>query len=80
MNATLELSVECGSSEQAWSLQSVLAPDNRSAPKDQAISSEVVGKTLRLVIRSPRAASCISSGLSILNDVRLFQEIWSLTA
>jgi hypothetical protein len=80
VKALLELSVDCATPAEARSLQAVLAPDNKSAPKDQTLSSEVEGTRLRIAIRSDRVAGCISSGLSILTDVRLFQEVWSLTA
>jgi hypothetical protein len=80
MNLTLELVFICATDEEARSLESALAPDNKSVPKDQTFSSELEGRSLRFRIDSPRASSCISSAIGILADARLFQEVWALTA
>jgi len=80
MSLTLELLITCRSAEEAASLQRVLAPDNRAVPKDQTFSSRAHGRTLRFSISSARFSGCFSSGISILTDVRLFQDVWSTTA
>jgi hypothetical protein len=76
----LELTITCGSPEEAVSLQTALSPDNKSVPKDQSFSSRTEGRDLSFLIRSPKVSGCISSALSILTDARLFQDVWSLTA
>jgi hypothetical protein len=80
MILTLELTIVCGSPEEAVSLQTVLSPDNKSVPKGQSFSSSTDGRTLSFLISSPKVSGCVSSALSILTDARLFQDVWSLTA
>ncbi len=80
MKLTLELIIVCGSPQEALSLQETLAPDNKSVPKDQSFSSAADGRDLRFLISSARPSGCLSSASSILTDVGLFQDVWSLTA
>lgn len=80
MKLTLELVIVCNTPKEAFSLQSVLAPDNKSVPKDQSFSSSTYGKNLRFLISSARVSGCLSSAASILTDAKLFQDVWSLTA
>lgn len=80
MNLVIELVFECGSEEEAEALDAVLAPDNRSIPKDQEFASRRDGPNLSFRISSERASGCVSSALGLLSDARLFQEVWTATS
>lgn len=80
MILTLELTIRCGSPEEAVSLQTALSPDNKSVPKDQSFSTRTDGRELSFLISSSKVSGCVSSALSILTDFGLFQDVWSLTA
>lgn len=80
MKLTVELVITCDTPEEARSLQDVLAPDNKSVPKDQSFSSRADGEKLRFQIGSAKVSGCLSSAASILADTMLFQDVWSLTA
>ena len=80
MKLTLELTIQCASEDAARSLERVLAPDNKSVPKDQVLTKALDGDTLRFAISSTRASSCVSSALGILADAKLFAEVWVATA
>jgi len=80
MKLTVELVFECAGEREATSLRSTLSPDNKSMPKDQRLTVEQTGRTLRFIIESPRPVAGLSSALSLLSDAKLFQEIWTIAS
>ena len=80
MNLTVEIVLDCTGEREARSLKATLSPDNKSVPKDQRLTVERRGRTLRFVIESPRPASCLSSAQSLLSDAKLFQDIWPIAS
>ncbi len=80
MKLTVELVFECAGEREADSLRATLSPDNKSVPKDQRLTVEQSGRTLRFIIESPRPAAGLSSALSLLSDAKLFQEIWTIAS
>ena len=80
MMLTVELVFECAGEREARSLKATLSPDNKSVPKDQRLTVEQSGRTLRFVIESARPAAGLSSAQSLLSDAMLFQEIWTLAS
>jgi hypothetical protein len=80
VSVAIELTVECEDEEAAGSLGQTLAPDNRYFPKDQRFESSRRGRTLRFVISSPRARPGLSTATSLLEDIKLFRDVWLETA
>ena len=80
MMLTVEIVFECAGEREARSLRTTLSPDNKSVPKDQRLTVEQIGSTLRFFIESARPAAGLSSALSLLSDAKLFQEIWTLAS
>ena len=80
MKLTVELVFVCAGEREARSLRTTLSPDNKSAPKDQKLSVEVSGRTLRINIESARPAAGLTSALSVLSDAGLFQDVWTLAS
>ncbi len=80
MKLTVELIFVCAGEREARSLKATLSPDNKSVPRDQRLSVELSGRTLRFVIESARPAAGLSSALSLLSDAKLFQDVWTLAS
>jgi hypothetical protein len=64
----------------AKKLMTVLSPDNRMFPSDQRFTSELKGRKLVFEADSERPLSVVTTIESILSDVGLFQEIWTLSS
>jgi len=79
MRLELELTVECEDERTAMSLDQALAPDNRYFPKDMKFGMSRRGRALKFAISSPRLRPGLSTLTGLVEDVRLFGEIWSGT-
>ena len=79
MRVEFELTVECEDARTAESLDKALAPDNRYFPKDMKFGSSRRGRALRFEISSPRLRPGLSTVTGLVEDVRLFGDVWSQT-
>ena len=61
------------------SLRSVLAPDNVGIPRGTRLSMEVRGSSLAFDVESESASTALSTVLSLLRDITLFEEVWLLS-
>ena len=78
MRAVFQLAIVCMDAKTAKKLLEVLEPDNRAFPKTQRFTSERKGRRLIFLVESNRTMSLLSTLESILADVGLFQDVWSL--
>lgn len=79
MNTTTELRIVCEDTGVCESLASVLAPDNRRAPRGLTIAMKRDGRTLTVTMNSDLPSAAVSGQASVLRDATLFQEIWLLS-
>jgi len=77
---TVEMTVDCRDAKAAAALEKTLAPDNRYFPKDQGFDSSRRGRELSFSISSPRIRPGLSTATSLLDDVKLFRDVWLETA
>lgn len=79
MKSSVRLSVVCASAAVARSLESVLAPDNASAPAGVSFSASRRGRALAFAATSGRPRSAVTTMQSVVTDVALFREIWLIS-
>jgi hypothetical protein len=79
MKTEVILSVACSTVAVRESLESVLAPDNAGGPEGMRFSSKRKGTSLEFVVRSESPSSAISTAISLLRDISLYQEVWLLS-
>jgi hypothetical protein len=79
LRAAVELRVGCSREEARRALQSVLAPDNKDAPRGLAISMKGRGRALTFTAESDSAATSLSTAMAVLGDIGLFQKVWLLS-
>jgi hypothetical protein len=80
MSSRASLKVQCRDRGTALRLASVLLPDNGHLPNDQSLMMQERGRALNFEILSPRAGSLLSSAISLITDVGLFQEVSLLSS
>lgn len=80
MRAFVMVTISCADAATSRSLERVLAPDNRGAPKDMRLRMRREGSKVGFAITSPSPSSALSTAASLLSDVSLFQEVWLLSA
>ena len=79
MTTSAVLKVECSSEAACASLDSVLAPDNEGAPSGLVLKSLRNGKSLEFTVTADRPSRVIATGVALLRDAGLFQEVWLLS-
>ena len=78
MNATVKLTITCSNSSVCGQLLSVLTPDNEGAPRGMSLKMEARNEVLQFRISSEPSVAVLTA-IAILQDVRLFQEVWLLS-
>jgi len=61
------------------SLAAVLAPDNRELPRGLTLKTGGGTRSMELTLESESSSTSLSTALSLLRDVTLFQEVWLLS-
>ncbi|HEV2138637.1 MAG TPA: hypothetical protein VGR53_07320 [Nitrososphaerales archaeon] len=79
MTVSVQLTFTCKDAEARRRLQSVLSPDNEGGPKSLKLLATGVGSALRFRVEADSPQTAVSTALSILRDVRLFEEVWLLS-
>ncbi len=79
MRTGVSLSVTCVNRRVRDQLQSVLAPDNVGGPEGMRFSMNGEGVFLKFLVRSETPATSLSTAISLLKDISLFQEVWLLS-
>ncbi|HEY6283571.1 MAG TPA: hypothetical protein VIW22_06570 [Nitrososphaerales archaeon] len=79
MKVSLQLTLTCKDAEARRRLQSVLSPDNEGGPRSLRLSAAGVGSKLKFRVEADSPQTAVSTALSILRDVRLFEEVWLLS-
>lgn len=79
MTATAVLTVTLTGPGPRRALSAVLAPDNGGIPRGLRLTSTEEGRTVRFDIESGSPAAALSTALSLLRDIALFDEVWLLS-
>ena len=80
MRTSVLLKLELADGGVRRSLLSVLAPDNRDLPSGLELSVKRRGPAgAEIMVRSSSPSASLSTVLSLLRDVTLFQEVWLLS-
>lgn len=75
----VKLELQCDASATAEDLISLLAPDNKGLPRGQTLTVNRRASSLVLDCASDDQLSALSTMVSILEDLALFQEVWLLS-
>ena len=79
MMTTVSLTITCAHADICGQLASVLAPDNKGAPRGMLLKMAVKKDVLRFQMTSDSPSTTVSSALAVLRDALLFQEVWLLS-
>jgi len=79
LKVSVLLTLTCKDPDARRRLQSVLSPDNEGGPRALKLSAAGAGSALKFKVEADSAQTAISTALSILRDVRLFEEVWLLS-
>ncbi len=79
MRTGIILSVRCANRKVRDQLQAVLAPDNVGGPRGMRFSVIPRERSISFRVTSEAPASSLSTAMSLLNDISLFQEVWLLS-
>ncbi|MBI3840467.1 MAG: hypothetical protein HY297_00680 [Thaumarchaeota archaeon] len=79
MKTEVVLAITASSARTSGALGSVLAPDNEGNPKGLRFSSQRRGRSTVFRATSESPSTALSTAVSILRDVSLFQEVWLLS-
>ena len=79
MKCQADLTVSLAGETELRGLASVLAPDNRDLPRGLSLATSASGMSLKYVIASESASTCLSTTIALLRDIALFQEVWLLS-
>ncbi|HEV2225782.1 MAG TPA: hypothetical protein VGR56_03140 [Nitrososphaerales archaeon] len=79
MKVSVQLTFTCKDAEARRRLQSVLSPDNEGGPRSLKLSATRIGSELKFRVEADSLQTAVSTALSILRDVRLFEEVWLLS-
>jgi len=80
MRTGISLSVRCSNEKLRDKLQAVLAADNVGGPWGMRFSVTLRDEFLNFRVTSEAPATSLSTVISLLNDITLFQEVWLLSS
>lgn len=73
------MDVACSGVDVRRSLVDVLSPDNKVVPAGMRLSMAGLGSSVRVEVTSDSAQRAVSTCISIVQDVALFEQVWLLS-
>jgi hypothetical protein len=79
MKVRFTLQIRCAGPAECKALEGVLTPDGKVVPKGLRLTASRTGGTLAFSGGSESPSTALSTAVSLLWDVALFNEVWLLS-